>query len=179
LVFLLFVFPWILLVLIPELGWTYVALFLLGNGIWMLIVHILLPLYYRSISYEMTDEEVIVRKGIITKTENIVPYRTVTNVSVKRGPIDRILNMGTLEIHTAGYSEQVGSEAKLGGLEDYARVQQDLLTALRRYRAEIGTLEPSTPAAPAAAGRGITDGHIADLLREIRDEVRAIREREV
>ena len=41
--------------------------------------------YYRSLSYEIQDDEVIMRVGIWTKSVKHVPYRTVTNVTVKRG----------------------------------------------------------------------------------------------
>lgn len=166
LVFLLGVFPFVFLALIPELGWVYLVLFLLGNAIWLALAHILVAPYYRSISYELADEEVIVRKGIVTKTENVVPYRMITNVSVKRGPLDRLLGMGTLEIHTAGHSQNASPEAQLSGLSNYAQIHEAVLAALRRYRQE----------APAAvAAQATADDRVAALLGEILEEVKGLR----
>ena len=168
LVFLIGVFPFIFLGLIPELGWVYVILFMLANAIWIIVAHLLIAPYYRSISYQMTDKEITVCKGIITKTENVVPYRMVTNVSVKRGPLDRLFGIGTLEIHTAGYSQQTNAEAQLSGLTNYAEVHKGLMTALRSYRQE--TTPAVAPITEAAVGNDV-----ADLLREILDEVRGMR----
>ncbi|NLG51998.1 MAG: PH domain-containing protein [Chloroflexi bacterium] len=113
--FVVFILPFVLLGFASGLGWGFVAFFLFANAIWIVIAHLLIAPYYRSISYELGEEDIIVRKGIITKTETMVPYRMVTNVSVKRGPMDRLLGMGTLEVHTAGYSQQAKAEADLPG----------------------------------------------------------------
>lgn len=58
--------------------------------------------YYRSISYQINDHEVIVKKGIITKTKKIVPFRTITNLEIHRGPLDRYLQLATIDVQTAG-----------------------------------------------------------------------------
>ena len=169
-VFLLCVFPFVFLGFIPDLGWTYVGIFLAANVVWIVIAYILIPPYYRSISYELGDEEVIVRKGIITKVESIVPYRMVTNVSIKQGLLDRWLGMGGLEIHTAGFSQQVGAEAKLSGLEDYERVHEGLTVALHRYREETGPSGGEAPLESPAAR-----SNVSHLLQQILDELRALR----
>ena len=56
------------------------------------------------------DEQVIVRQGVLTRAVKHVPYRTVTNITVKRGVIDRWLGLGTLDIQTAGMSGNTGAE---------------------------------------------------------------------
>ena len=65
--------------------------------------------YYRSLSYEILEDEVIVRAGVLTRTVKHVPYRTVTNITVKQGLVDRWLGLGTLEIQTAGMSGTSGA----------------------------------------------------------------------
>ena len=70
----------------------------------ILIIVLISGPYYRSLKYEIMDEEVIVRAGIITKSVKHVPYRTVTNLVVKRGILDRLFGLGTLNIQTAGMS---------------------------------------------------------------------------
>lgn len=169
LIFFLLVFPFVFLGFIPDLGWTYVWIFVAANVPWIAPALVLIPHYYRSIEYELGEEEIIVRKGIITKTTKTVPYRTVTNISVKRGPLDRWLGMGGIAIHTAGFSQQGGPEAALAGLEDYEGVYEDVFSALRRYRARTGqTVGAEELPEPSEA--------VAGLLREILGELRALRE---
>ena len=170
--FLFFILPWVFLGLLPDLGWTYVGLFMLGNAIWLAIAFLLIPPYYRSISYELTDEEVRVRKGIVTKTVQTVPYRNITNVEVKRGPLDRLLGIGGIHAQTAGYSQQSVAEAQLGGLTDCEEVADQLYAALRRIRPGTG---PGIGAAEGAPPE-VQPNVVQDTLHEILAELRAIRQ---
>ncbi len=171
-VFVVFVLPFVFLAFIPGAGWAYVGWFALANAIWMGIAFALVPRYYRSISYELTDEEVRVHKGIITQTVQTVPYRTVTNVELKRGPFSRRLGLGDVHVQTAGYSQQAAAEATLSGLADYEEVSQQVIESLRRYRSRAGaavTVDESPLAGGASAGAEQT-------LSAILAEVRALRE---
>jgi len=159
LVFLLGCCPFLLLGLIPELGLTYAIWFLVGNAVWVVLALLLIPPYYRSVSYELRDLDLVERKGIITRSENLVPYRMITNIRVRRGPLDRILGLGTLQVHTAGYSQSTEAEASLVGLNDYQQRREELLARVRQ-------VEGSALSAPDQEERAI------DLLREIRDALR-------
>ena len=125
--------------------------------------------YYQSLSYEIQDDEVIVRAGIITQAVKHVPYRTVTNLTIKRGILDRwLFDLGTLNIQTAGMSGNTGAEESLAGLSDYDAVYNLVATELRRFRGAM---------APTAAGQ--EDAPISlkpDALNAIISEVRAIRQ---
>ena len=57
--------------------------------LWVVPALLLTGPYYRSLSYEIQDDEVIVRVGIWTHSVKHVPYRTVTNLAIKRGILDR------------------------------------------------------------------------------------------
>lgn len=168
LVFLLGFFPFVFLGFAPGLGWTYVVIFLAANAVWITIAYLLIPPYYRSIEYELGDDEIIARRGILTKTVETVPYRTVTNVALKRGPLDRWLGIGGLLIHTAGYSAQTTAEARLGGLEDYEAVHREVLAALRRYRARAGVAVGAEEVSPF-------EGDATELLRQILTELKGLR----
>jgi uncharacterized membrane protein YdbT with pleckstrin-like domain len=125
---------------------------------------------HRSIEYEMGEEELVVRRGIITKSEATVPYRTVTNIDVKRGPLDRMLGISGLHIHTAGYSGQESSaEATLVGLREYEGILTELRAALHRYRARTGVAVGFDEVEePAGAPTEV-------VLHEILAELRALR----
>jgi hypothetical protein len=90
----------------------------------------------------------------------------VTNITVKRGVIDRWLGLGTLDIQTAGMSGTQQAEQSLAGLADAGEVYDRVVAQLGRFR---GGMSPTQ--AETEAPRG-TDETLAALLAE----VRAIRE---
>ncbi len=137
------------------------------DGAWWLVAMLLIGPYFRSLRYEIQDDEVVVHAGIWTKSVKHVPYRTVTNLTVKRDVIDRWLGLGTLNVQTAGMSGQTGAEEHLVGLEDVQEVYDAVATELRRFRGGMAPTqaeveEETVPAQP-------------DALNELLDEVRAIR----
>jgi membrane protein YdbS with pleckstrin-like domain len=137
------------------------------NGLWWLPLMLWSGPFYRSLSYEIGDEQVIVRQGVLTRAVKHVPYRTVTNVTVKRGLLDRWLGLGTLEIQTAGISGTHQAEQSLTGLADPDEVYELVAVRLRRYR---GAMAPTQAGVEAP---GSADEILAALLAE----VRAIREK--
>lgn len=167
-IFFIFVFPWILLGLIPDLGFLYVAIFVLANALWLVPTMLLLPLYAKSLSYELGDDELVVRSGVITKSVKTIPYRTITDFSERRGLFDRWLGIGSLGIQTAGQSVQGTNEASLVGLTDWATIREDLVARLRRYRSGTG-VGTEVEAEPGGAGD-------TELLQAILAEIKGLRE---
>ena len=107
---------------------------------WVVGMLISVP-YFRSLRYEILEDEVIVHVGIITHSVKHVPYRTVTNITVKRDIFDRwFFNLGTLNIQTAGMSGQTGAEESLVGLDNVQEVYELVVTELRRFR---GAMPPT------------------------------------
>ena len=137
------------------------------NGLWWLIALILIGPYYRSLRYEVQDDEVVVNAGIWTKSVKHVPYRTVTNMEVKRDVVDRWLGIGTLNIQTAGMSGQKGAEERLVGLTNVQEVYEAVAEELRRFRGGMAPTQSGVGVEPAVA--------LPDGLGEILAEVRAIR----
>jgi membrane protein YdbS with pleckstrin-like domain len=135
--------------------------------VWYLPALILAGPYSRSLRYEVQDDEVIVRAGIWTQSVKHVPYRTVTNLTVKRDVLDRWLGTGSLQIQTAGYSgSQSKAEESLVGLPNVEAVYGTVAAELRRFRGAMG------PAAAEVEGEA-PGGDAA--LHAVLDEVRAIR----
>jgi membrane protein YdbS with pleckstrin-like domain len=139
------------------------------NLVWWLPAMILVGPYYRSLSYEIQDDETIVRAGIVTRSVKHVPYRTVTNLTVQRGPLDRwLFDLGTLKIQTAGMSGQTGAEESLAGLPNVQEVYETVAGELRRFRGGMAPTAADLDAAPDAAS--------PDVLGAILAEVRSIRQ---
>lgn len=149
------------------------GLAVLANLAWVILALILAGPYYRSISYELTDEEILVRVGIWTKSVKYVPYRTITNIVARRGLLDRTLfDIGRLDVQTAGMSGQARVEAKLVGLAEYEEVYDIVRARLQRFRSSLAPTQTEEEPVPALA-----PAPSDDVLREILREVRAIRER--
>ncbi len=111
---------------------------------WWLPIMVGIPLYIRSIEYSVISKaglvmpEIYVKKGLINVTRKHVPFRTITNISSRAGPVDRMFGIGTVEIQTAGFSGgpggQSGPEEKLEGITFYEEVRDFILQELRRFR---------------------------------------------
>lgn len=145
------------------------AILVVVDIIYWVLAMILAGLYYRSLSYEVQDDEVIVHVGIWTKSVKHVPYRTVTNLTVQQDILDRwFFKLGTLKIQTAGMSGTTGAEENLVGLANVQEVYDIVVTELRRFRGGMAPTmaEVESEAVPAAP----------DALSAILAEVRAIRQ---
>ena len=156
-----------------------VNLWILGiNLIWFLPALIAIPPYIRSIEYSVKAEsgdvmpEIYSKRGIITITRKHVPFRTITNISSRAGPFDRLFKIGSVHIETAGYSgaNQKGPEEKISGIVFYEEVRDFILKELRKFKEPyvIGTevVHPTEETVPRMEG---LDDEILITLREIRD----------
>jgi membrane protein YdbS with pleckstrin-like domain len=126
-------FPGIYQVWLQFLFWGFVFCF-----IWTVPGLIAIPFYVARIRYIIRDDEIMVKRGIITITQRVVPTRAITNVSLRRGPYDRLLGIGSVKIETAGQmGAQAGTpspEVALDGLIDYDKINNHILDLIRRYR---------------------------------------------
>ena len=156
--------------LIPDRDATIIfSLFALGETVVWILAIILAGPYYSSLSYEVQDDEVIVRAGIIDQSVKHVPYRTVTNITVKRDILDRwFFGLGSLHIQTAGMSGQSGAEEKLVGLPNVQEVYEMVATELRRFRGGMAPTAAEVEPEPTMAS--------SEALTAILGELRAIRQ---
>ena len=156
-----------------------VSLWTLGiNLIWFVPALIAIPPYIRSIEYSVKAEsgdimpEIYSKRGIITITRKHVPFRTITNISSRAGPFDRLFKIGSVHIETAGYSgaNQKGPEEKIGGIVFYEEVRDFILKELRKFKEPYVTgtevVHPTEETVPRMEG---LDDEILITLREIRD----------
>jgi len=99
-----------------------------------------IPRYCSSLRYGLGKEEVRVRRGVWWKMEHAVPYARVMSVDVVQGPLSRRLGLGTVDIHTAGYTGQAGggggpvgrrAEASLLHLSNFREVREEVLRRVR------------------------------------------------
>jgi uncharacterized membrane protein YdbT with pleckstrin-like domain len=152
-------------ILIPDPDATIVfGLFALAETVVWIVGLILAGPYYASLSYEIQDDEVIVDVGVITHSVKHVPYRTVTNVVVRRDILDRwFFGLGSLHIQTAGMSGQSGAEEKLVGLTNVQEVYEMVVRELRRFRGAMAPTAAEMEPEPAIASSDSLDAILGEL----------------
>ena len=68
---------------------------------------------YRAWGYRLDTEELLLRHGLWTHVETTVPLRRVQHLDVAQGPLERLLRVTRLVLHTAGTAN---SQVVLPGL---------------------------------------------------------------
>jgi uncharacterized membrane protein YdbT with pleckstrin-like domain len=127
--------------------------------------------YYNSLKYEIHEDEVIVYAGIITKSVKHVPFRTITNITVRRGILDRMFGLGSLHIQTAGASDSSGNpEESLVGMENVQEVYDLVATELRRFRSGMSPTSADVDL-PASGQQNVVLSEILTELKGIRKEL--------
>ncbi|TFF94977.1 PH domain-containing protein [Candidatus Thorarchaeota archaeon] len=116
----------------------------IGALFWYLPMMMVIPFYVRTFEYSVSSmegramKEIFVKKGLVNVTKKHVPFRTITNILSRAGPLDRLFGIGTIEIETAGFSgsPQGGRspEEKIEGILFYEEVRDYILQELRRFR---------------------------------------------
>jgi len=125
--------------------------------------------YYASISYSLTDNEIVVHKGVWWKKKSFVPYNRITNVNIVQGPISRRFQLGTVLIQTAGFSGGTSSagglrpaEAVVFGIKNFEEIKDKVMNFVREIR----------PVAVEARAEALTP---QDINRQILAELKNIR----
>jgi membrane protein YdbS with pleckstrin-like domain len=155
---------------LPAVNFWYVV----SSVFWFLPILIAIPLYIRSFEYS------VISKAGVNVTKKHVPFRTITNIASRAGPIDRLFGIGTVEIQTAGFSggAQAGRspEEKLEGITFYEQVRDFVLQELRRFRDPYvtGTEVVHPVDEPVPRLRDSLDDEMLITLREIRDVLEKI-----
>lgn len=122
-------------------------------AMWVIAVPIIV-LWHRNLEYAIESQRIVIRKGILTRIQQNIPFSMVTDFRLHRSLYDRALGIGSIQVQTAGQGVAgAGYEGKLVGLETWADRHEDLRGRIR------GT-------APSTDEVGLKD--ILDELREIR-----------
>jgi uncharacterized protein len=99
-----------------------------GGAAWMLLpllvaavgVGVVPELRWARWRYEVRDEEIDLRHGTLKITRTLVPMLRVQHVDTTQGPIDQVLGLATVVVHTAAGPTTIPAldEAHAGRLRD-------------------------------------------------------------
>jgi putative membrane protein len=98
--------------------------------------------YIRNMSAELTSNKLIVRRGIITRTENSVPLDKITDMALIQGPIMRLFGLHKLTVETAGQSG-AGALISLVGIVDAPQFRTSILEQKERLTQRPHSASPS------------------------------------
>jgi membrane protein YdbS with pleckstrin-like domain len=90
------------LLVFGPLVWLFVAV-----GVVAIITFILIPRRVRSIGYQLRDDDLLFRRGILFQRFVAVPYGRMQLVDINRGPLSRMLDLSELKFVTAAASTGV------------------------------------------------------------------------
>ena len=134
--------------------------------LWIISAPIIV-LWIKNLTYYIEDDRITIYKGILSKIQQNIPYRAITDFMLHRSLYDRFLGIGSIRIQTAGQTKNVtGFEGQLAGL-----IQWDEL--LQQLRGKVKKLHPIAESTTVA--ENIAAQPQEDKLVQILAELRAIR----
>ena len=166
-------------IFIEALFWIITQWYIVFSVTFFVIGMLIANVWINSIEYSVVGEsgeampEVYVKSGIIDVTEKHVPLRTITNVSSRAGPFDRIFGIGSVFIETAGSSAvQLGGilapDIKIEGIRFYHELRDHIVREMRSLKGTYATgTEISTKADGFEASVSGIDSEVVFTLREI------------
>ncbi len=87
---------------------------------------------YRSWGYLEREDDLVVRRGLLFRRLTVVPFGRMQFVDVTAGPVDRLFDLATVQLHTAA----AATDARIPGLRTVeASRLRDRLAALGEARA--------------------------------------------
>ena len=95
-------------------------------------------LRWRTTTYELTTRRLRMRDGIVTRHGRDIPLARVTDVSFRKGPLDRLLGSGQLVVESPGEHGQIV-------LTDIPQVEYTQATLFRLVEEEQRRLERNPP----------------------------------
>ncbi len=127
----------------------------------------ILYLWYRNLEFWVYEDRVSIHKGILTKTQQNIPFRAITDFALVRTLYDRFLDIGSIKIQTAGkhISSSSQYEGNLSGLTEYEQLHTDLRERVKKLHPVSETVTVRESEKPAEA----------DVLQEMLKELKEIR----
>jgi len=89
----------------------------------------------KSYHFYITNERIILEGGILLKKIKSVPYHKITDVSIYQNIIERVVNISTLNIHTAGTGVQI-PEIRFFGLRKPEKPHSIIVKELKAFKAD-------------------------------------------
>lgn len=91
-------------VLLDRWAWVTVAAAILA---FVVVVGWLQSLRHARWRWQLTDQTLNLRHGVLTHVQESVPYFRIQQIDLAQGPVDRLLGLSTMQVTTASASGSV------------------------------------------------------------------------
>jgi hypothetical protein len=161
------------------------------GGLVLLVVQIPFTFAMVRLDYEMrwyltTDRSLRIREGLATVREMTLTFANVQNVSIRQGPLQRLLGLADVVVETAGGAGAGGKqghehgpslhEGRLRGVDDAPGVRDLILARLKKLKdAGLGDPEDRQLHVDSEGHEPVPAPHAAAAALELLAEVRALR----
>jgi membrane protein YdbS with pleckstrin-like domain len=98
-------------------------------GFWGAVAAVVPVVRYRRWRYALRPHDLWIRRGVLSVSVSVIPYRRLQFVDTQQGPLDRMFGLAQLIVHTAA----IGTSGRVPGL-DAAEAE--------RLRETLASLEP-------------------------------------
>lgn len=137
---------------------------------WFLFGNMLIGRYLKRMRLTLTDKNVHVAKGVLTRMEKTVPLDKITDMGLVQGPLMRFYGVHAISLETAGQSS-AGALIKMQGVKNVEAFRQAVLEQRDKVVAKLSDAS-STPTLSSGSSP-TTDA----LLADIRDTLHRIEQR--
>lgn len=183
-------FGFMVLDVIPDFPYSFILDLLEYLGVLTFLVALpftlfLVHLDFRLRWYIVTDRSLRVREGVVHISEKTMSFANIQNISVKQGPVQRLLGIADVEVRTAGgggssssSDEGGGSDMHLAyfrGVDNADEIRDAILERVRRLQ-DSGLGDPDVDARPVkfeAAGSVQAGRELLAEVRALRDALKA------
>lgn len=163
------------------IGWAEII------GFGLFVMQLPVSLLFVLLDWEMrwyivTDRSLRIREGVWKVNELTMTFANIQEVSIRQGPIERVLGLSNLRVRTAGggssKSQDAHGEEKSGhigyfrGVDNAAEIRDLILGHLKRLR-DAGLGDPDQPLRAEAP---VLRPPILDAAAELLGEARALRQ---
>lgn len=139
---------------------------------------VLVPMYfrYRTLRYEVDDEGITARWGILFRREISLTYARIQDIHLASNVVERWLGLARIHVQTASGSSS--AEMTIQGMPQYGAIRDFLYSRMRGARDRAITAPGQAGGADggAAALPALVATELADALLEITQELRSLRE---
>jgi membrane protein YdbS with pleckstrin-like domain len=126
-------------------------------------------LYWKNYSFELLDDKIVVRSGVIGRRKVMIPYERIQNVNVVKGILERIFGVSSIQIETAGgagagagsgfYAAKSLAEGTIQGLIDPEPMEAFIMKRIKSGKSGAGLGDKDD---------NMTSAKILEELRSIR-----------
>ena len=123
-----------------QAAWFFICLpFVISVAIVVFTIY-WIEKYFASITFTLTEGEVLVERGVWWKMKQMVPYGRVMSIDVIQGPISRKFGLGSIQVYTAGYTGPTGgtsgpgsrgAEAAIWGVKSFVEIKDAIMEQVR------------------------------------------------